>query len=145
MIKKVDHVIMAVKNVDQAIKDYEKILGLTPEGGHTRDLPKARIGMLPVPKGARIELVESKSGDEGRHSEFLKEHGEGVIGLSIFIDDFDVEVERLKKKGVKVTVEEQKDLHPGYPFRMAWVPPEETHGVWLEIVDADALPPHLLQ
>jgi methylmalonyl-CoA/ethylmalonyl-CoA epimerase len=145
MIKKVDHVIMAVKNVDQALKDYEKILGLTPEGVRIRELPQARIGMLPVPKGARIELVESKSADEGRHSKFLKEHGEGVIGLSIFIDDFDAEVERLKKKGVKVTVEEQKNLHPGYPFRMAWVPPEEAHGVWLEIVDADALPPHLLQ
>ena len=145
MIKKVDHVIMAVKNVDQAVKDYGKILGLTLEDGRIRDLPKARVGMLTVPKGARIEFVERKSEDGGRHSKFLKEHGEGVMGLSIFIDDFDAEVERLKKKGVKFTVEEQKDLHAGYPFRMAWVPPEEAHGVWLEIVDADALPPHLLK
>ena len=144
MIKKVDHVIMAVKNVDQAVADYGKILGLTPEDGRIRELPKARIGMLPVPKGARIELVERRpGGEENRHSKFLKEHGEGVVGLSIFIDDFDAEIARLKKKGVKVTVEEQKDLHPGYPFRMAWVPPEEAHGVWLEIVDDDALPPHL--
>ncbi len=141
MLRKVDHIIMAVEDVDKAVADYRKILGLTPEDGRIREMPNIRIAMLPVPKGSRIEFVERKS--EGRHTDFLKKHGEGVMGLSIFVDDFDAEIAKLKGRGVKVTVEEQNNLHAGYPFRMAWVPPEEAHGVWLEIVDVNALPPHL--
>ena len=145
MIRKVDHVIMAVKDVDRAVADYGKILGLTLENGQIRELPQARIGMLTVPNGARIEFVQRRAEDDGRHSRFLKEHGEGVMGLSIFVDDFDAELERMKKNGIKFTVEEQNNLHKGYPFRMAWVAPAEAHGVWLEIVDAKALPPHLVK
>jgi catechol 2,3-dioxygenase-like lactoylglutathione lyase family enzyme len=143
MLKKVDHVIILVANVDKAAADYRKILGLTPEDGRIRELPQARVAMLPVPKGARIELVERKKPDNSRFAEFIRTHGEGVMGLSIFMDDFDSEIAEMKKKGVQFTLEEQKDLHAGHPFRMAWVPPQEAHGVWLEIVDSAALPPHL--
>ena len=70
-------------------------------------------------------------------------NGEGVFGLSIFIDDFDTEIKTLKEKGVTVEYELQTAIHPGYPLRLGWVPPEEGHGVWIELVDAEALPPHL--
>jgi methylmalonyl-CoA/ethylmalonyl-CoA epimerase len=141
MLRKVDHIIFAVKDLDRAVADYRKILGLTPEDGRIRELPKIRVAMLPVPKGSRIEFVEPKG--EGRHADFLKKYGDGVMGLSFFVDDFDAEIAKIRQAGVKVTVEEQKELHAGYPFRMAWVPPDEAQGVWLEIVDVNALPPHL--
>jgi len=108
MILKVDHVIMAVRNADQAAADFGKILGLSLEDGRIRELPQARIGMLPVPKGARIEFVERRESDGNRHSEFLQKHGEGVMGISIFVDNFEAEIERLKKNKVNFVVEEQK-------------------------------------
>jgi catechol 2,3-dioxygenase-like lactoylglutathione lyase family enzyme len=143
MMKKVDHVTMVVKNVDTAVKDYEKILHITPEGGAIQDIPPCRLAMLATPGGARIELIEPKARVKSRMSEFFKKHGEGVFGLSIFIDDFDNEVRKLRQGGVTVEEETQAAVHPGYPLRLGWIPPEQSHGVWIELVDTSSLPPHL--
>jgi methylmalonyl-CoA/ethylmalonyl-CoA epimerase len=142
MIKKIDHVTMVVKNMEDALQSYEKILHLKPEPGRPiGNLPECRVAMLKTPEGARIEFIEPKTQLETRFSRFLKQRGEGVFGLSIFVEDFDGEVKALKNKGVKVEDDYQAAIHPGHPFRIAWVPPEEGHGVWLEFVDSAALPP----
>jgi catechol 2,3-dioxygenase-like lactoylglutathione lyase family enzyme len=142
VIKKIDHVTMVIKNMEEALKSYENILHLKPEPGRPIGiLPECRVAMLKTPEGARIEFIEPKNGVDTRFSRFLKERGEGVFGLSIFVEDFDGEVKFLKDKGVKVEADYQAAIHPGHPFRIAWVPPEEGHGVWLEFVDSTALPP----
>ena len=143
MLKKLDHVIMVVNNLDAAIKTYEKLLHLTPEGGAIKDVPDLRLAMLPTREGSRIELIEPKKNSKKRHAEFLKKHGEGVFGLSAFIDDFDAEVNALRAKGVTVQEETQPAVHAGYTLRLGWIPPEEACGVWIELVDAKSLPPHL--
>jgi len=142
MLKKIDHATMVVKDLDVALKDFEKILHLTPETNRKLgEMPECRIAMLNTPAGARIELIQPKPGKESRFSRFLAERGEGVFGLSIFVDNFDLEVKELKEKGVPVESDYQAAIHPGHPFRIAWVPPSEGHGVWLEFVDSEALPP----
>lgn len=142
MIKKIDHVTMVVKNMEEALQSYEKILHLKPEPGRPiGNLPECRVAMLKTPEGARIEFIEPKPQVDTRFSRFLKERGEGVFGLSIFTEDFDEEVKSLSEKGVKTESDYQASIHPGHPFRIAWVPPEEGHGVWLEFVDSTALPP----
>jgi catechol 2,3-dioxygenase-like lactoylglutathione lyase family enzyme len=141
MFRKIDHVTMVVKNMEEALKSYEKILGLKPENRPIGNLAEARVAMLKTPEGARIEFIEPKAGTKTRFSRFLEGRGEGVFGLSIFVNDFDKEVKALRDKGVKVEDDYQASIHPNYPFRIAWVPPEEGHGVWLEFVDSEALPP----
>jgi hypothetical protein len=147
MIKKVDHVILVVNDIETSLADYQKMLHLIPEAGapessrSIREMPLFRVVMLPSPSGARIELIEPKTQVDSRFSRFLQIHGEGVFGISFFIDDFDTEIDALKSKGTVVEVETQSVLYPEYPFRIAWVPPEEGHGVWLEFVDLAALPP----
>ena len=143
MIKKVDHVTMVVKDLDAALKNFKDMLHLEPEKGkYIGETSQRRLAMLPTNGGARIELIQPKPGDNNRFSKFLKERGEGVVGLSIFCTNFDEEIANLKKKGIPIE-EETGTVHPGYPFRIAWVAPEKAHGVWLEYVDAEALPPHL--
>ena len=143
MMKKVDHVTLVVKDLDKTVKAYENILHLVPEGGAVKELPDIRLAMLPVRDGARIELIEPKAAAKNRIADFLKKRGEGVFGLSVFIDDFDAEVKALKEKGVTVEEETQAAVHPGYPLRLGWIPPEESGGVWIELVDTQSLPPHL--
>ncbi len=143
MLKKVDHVIMVVKNLDAAVKTYGNILHLTPEGGAIRDLPEIRLAMFPVKDGARVELIEPKANSKRRHAEFLKKHGEGVMGLSFFMDDFDAEIKALREQGFTIYEETQASVHPGHTLRLGWIPPEEANGVWIELVDAQSLPPRL--
>ena len=75
-------------------------------------------------------------------SEFFKQHGEGVFGLSVFIDDFDNEVKTLRKNGITVEEETQAAVHPGYPLRLGWIPLFATES-WIQLVDAQSLPPNL--
>lgn len=136
-----DHVHLIVKNLDEALKSYEKLLGLTPggKGGFRRDFAGGRIGMLPL-HGARIEMIEPSPGNS-RMYRFLKERGEGVGGLSIFVDDFDKEIKALKEKGIPVEITTTPVLDPKYPLRLGWVEADQGHGVWLEIADAKTVPP----
>jgi catechol 2,3-dioxygenase-like lactoylglutathione lyase family enzyme len=143
MLKKLDHVIMVVNNLEKAVKTYENIFHLVPEGGAIREIPGIRIAMLPTKDGSRIELIQPAPDSKKRHAEFLKKHGEGVMGLSGFIDDFDAEVKALKEKGIAVEEEVQPNVHPGYTLRLAWVPPQDGNGVWIELVDVNSLPPRL--
>lgn len=141
MIEKVDHVTMVVRNLEEAMKSYGDILHLEPwELGIVDHSPECRLVILPTKGGARIEFIEPNPEFDSRFSRFLKERGEGVFGLSVYCRDFDGEVTSLREKGVKVEEETQTFLFPERPFRLAWVPPREAHGVWVELVDAAALP-----
>ena len=138
---KVDHVTMVVKNLDEAIKSFEKILHITPwRNGIIDNPPECRLVVLNTPGGARIELVEPNLAVASPFSRFLKERGEGVFGLSIFADDFDAEIKSLKAKGIPVKVDTQSVLFPENPFRMGWLSAEAGHGVAIEFVDTKALP-----
>jgi hypothetical protein len=95
--------------------------------------------MLPM-HGARIEMVEP-SAQNIRMFNFLKERGEGVGGLSIFIDDFDKKIRALREKGITVDVMTTPVLDPKYPLTLVWVGAEEAHSVWLEIADVKTVPP----
>ncbi len=140
---RLDHVHFIVGNLDEAMNSYKELLGLTPDGkgGYRRDFPDGRIAMLPL-RGARIKMIESNPLTMNRMSRFLKEHGEGVAGFSIFVEDFDKEVELLKNRGVTVEVTTTSAIDPKYPFRLGWIEAEQCHGAWLEIVDAKAVPPY---
>jgi len=146
MIEKVDHVTMVVRDLEKAIGSYKNILQLTPsEIGIVDNSPECRLVMLPTASGARIEFIEPNPDYDSRFSRFLNKRGEGVFGLSIFCTNFDEEITRLKAKGVKVEEETQTFLFPDNPLRLAWIPPDEGHGVWIELVDMETLPDFVVE
>jgi methylmalonyl-CoA/ethylmalonyl-CoA epimerase len=142
MFEKVDHVTIVVKDMDKALKAYESILKLTPGSrGFEKKFGDTRLVMLTI-AGARVELMQPGAGG-GRDNpfvQFLDEHGEGIYSYCVYVEDFDTEIQRLKKAGVKLRESTQDFLFPGHPFRIAWVLPEERLGVAVELVDAAALP-----
>lgn len=142
MFKSVDHVTIVVKDLDKAIKAYKDILGLVPgERGFVKDLPGTRLAMFTI-SGARVELMQPDINKESPFATFLKEHGEGVYSYCVNVEDFDVEIAKLKKQGIRLTEATQSALFPGYPFRIAWVPADAGVGVNIELVDYAAVPPY---
>jgi methylmalonyl-CoA/ethylmalonyl-CoA epimerase len=143
MIKRLDHAIMVVKNLEESTKIFKSFLHLNPEDGGTgfiADLPKFRVAMFPFIGAARVELIEPKQNVESRFKEFLKKHGEGVMALSFFTDDLNAQIKELKNSGFTVEEEVQSALFPDHPFRIVWVPPRDGTGIWLEFVDTHDLP-----
>jgi catechol 2,3-dioxygenase-like lactoylglutathione lyase family enzyme len=142
MLEKVDHVTMVVKDLDAALKSYQTILHITPEdkGGFRRDFTEARIAMLPVKNGARIELIEPNLKFKSRFTDFYNKHGEGVYGICMYMSDYEKEIAGLKQQGVPLQHDEQARLFPDYPFEINWVPEKEGHGVWIELINIKSMP-----
>jgi hypothetical protein len=143
MSNKLDHITFAVKDIEKAVEAHAKVLPdyvLWDQGIVTR-LPGVKLAMLSSKQGPRIELLEPR-GETTRFSTFIETRGEGLFGICYFCDDYDSEIGNLREKGVAFEEETQKDLFPDYPFRVTWIAPDEMHnGVWIEFVDAKALPP----
>jgi hypothetical protein len=143
MIKRVDHAIMVVRNLEASTKIFIDALHTDPGqgvGGFVANLPKFRVAMFPFLGKARVELIEPKMNVESRFKKWLQERGEGVMGISIFTDDLNVEIEKLKKNGYKYEEEVNPSLFPDHPFRILWVPPMDGTGVWIEYADVHDLP-----
>lgn len=143
MAQRLDHIGVVVKNVEEAASLYGKMLGLKPWSLGVKEDTQNGVRLLSLPLGdIFIELVQPTS-TNNRFGRFLKEHGGGLFHLCIFIDDFDRKIQVLKEKGFKPE-EETAMISPERPFRLAWLPPRSTLGVWIELVDMAAVPENLL-
>jgi methylmalonyl-CoA epimerase len=139
MTVRFDHLGIVVKDIDKAASLYREMLGLTPWSMGVVEDSENGVRLLSLPIGGTfIELIQpTRSGN--RFARFLKERGGGLFHLCFFTDDFDKEVKAWKEKGYSVE-EEMANSFPGHPFRLAWLPPKSTQGIWIELSDAAAIP-----
>ena len=105
-MKKLEHIGIAVRDLEASNTLYEKLLGtasykteeVVSEGVKTSFF---RIG------DSKVELLEALDGN-GPIAKFLEKRGEGVHHIAFAVDDIKVEVERLKSQGFTVLNEEPK-------------------------------------
>jgi len=129
-ITKVNHVAIAVPDLDAALGFWRDALGLTLD--HVEDVPsqKAAVAFLPV-GDTEIELVKPTAEDTGV-AKFIAEKGGGMHHLCFEVDDICGMVEQLKDKGVRLINETPVEL-PGR--KMAFVHPKSTGGVLVELYE----------
>lgn len=132
MLKNLDHVGIVVNNLDNSLKRYCDILNLNPAKLHTFSDGRVKLSLMPM-GGGLIELLEPITSGS-RFSQHLKEKGEGLFHLAFYSNDYDSDIKALKAKGYKLE-EETATQSPGNSVRMAWLPPEATGGIWIEIFD----------
>jgi methylmalonyl-CoA/ethylmalonyl-CoA epimerase len=126
-----DHVGIAVKNLDDAVHLYRDVLGFKLEGIHVLAERKVRVAMM-VPGGETgIELLEPL-GSDSVIAKFLESHGEGIHHFAVEVGDIDQALTELKRKGVILIDESPKDGSEGK--KTAFVHPKSTKGVLLELV-----------
>lgn len=142
MLTKMDHVGIVVKDINKALKLYGDMLRLTPTSLGIMTIKDVGVKAVLLPVGDNfIEFLEP-IGTESRFAKHLKTRGEGLFHISLFTPDYSAEVKRLRAKGHKVEEEVTRDLFAGYAVKLAWLPPQETNGVWVEITDLASLPPN---
>ncbi|GKT37122.1 methylmalonyl-CoA epimerase, partial [Aduncisulcus paluster] len=73
---KVDHIGIAVKNLDETLKFYTDILGLECQGTEVVEEQKVRVAFLPV-GDTEVELLESTT-EDGPIARFIEKNGEGM-------------------------------------------------------------------
>lgn len=98
-MRKVDHVGIAVADLDEARRTWDALLGQTPV---VEDVPTQKVRTATYPCG--IELVAPQS-PESPISRFLAKRGPGIHHVTLAVDDIAGELARLKSQGVKLVNE----------------------------------------
>lgn len=130
---KIDHLGIATRGIEEALRFWEDALGLENVHTETVDDQKVRVAMLPLGE-SRIELLEPTS-DDSPISKFLDKRGGGLHHIAIRVDDIEAALARLKEKGMRLIDETPRIGAEG--CRVAFVHPSAANGVLLELVQND--------
>lgn len=127
---KINHLGIATKGIDEALKFWSDALGL--ENVHTEVVEdqKVRVAMLPLGE-SRIELLEPTS-DDSPISKFLEKRGGGIHHIAVEVTDLEASLAQLKEKGMRLIDESPRIGAEG--CLVAFVHPSSANGVLLELV-----------
>ena len=134
-VNKVDHICIAVKNLDEARAHWEPMLGKTgPDDAYVDEPEKIRVARYWIGE-VGFELMESTSPD-GDVATFIEKRGEGVMLISFNVDNTREAVSELKDKGYPFIPDSRGET--ARPFRdceFAFVHPKKLNGVLTELID----------
>ncbi len=104
MIKKIDHIGIAVKDLNRSVEIYKDIFGF--ELLEVEDVPsqKVRVAKFDV-GGVHIEFLQPLA-EDSPISKFLEKKGEGIHHIAYYTDDIDGLIEGFKNKGIKMINDE---------------------------------------
>jgi len=132
MIKKIDHIGIAVKNLSEAIDTYKRIYGLDAVKIETLSHIKVKVAFIPLGE-VLIELLEPTEPGAGRIGQFLKEKGEGIHHIALRVEDIHQTMERLKE--IRVPLRDQQPRDGGDDSSIAFIEPTATQNVLTELVE----------
>ncbi|HET9920027.1 MAG TPA: methylmalonyl-CoA epimerase [Ktedonobacteraceae bacterium] len=129
--KRIDHVAILVRDIEQALTFYRDTLGIEP--GEIREVPteQVRIAFLPLggPGGSEIELIEPTA--DSSLTRFLEKRGEGLHHICLEVEDIDAALAELREQGAAVLDAQPRLAAEG---RAIFLHPKGTNGVLLELL-----------
>ncbi|MDK2855578.1 MAG: methylmalonyl-CoA/ethylmalonyl-CoA epimerase [Bacillota bacterium] len=131
MIKKVDHIGIAVADLQKALKLYEETLGIKCAGVEEVAEQKVRTAFLPV-GDTEIELLESTD-PTSTVARFIEKRGEGIHHIALRVDDIKTALEKMKAAGIRLLDEVPRPGAGG--ARIAFLHPKDTGGVLIELIE----------
>jgi len=124
MFTKLKAVQIAVKDVEEAAKEYHERLGL--KLSQSGPQPRAGIKNAIFPLGDTIiELIEPLEAGQGPVAKFLDTRGEGIYMFELEVDDIDSAVKELQAKGVRLLNADPESRAKG---GLVFIHPQSTHG-----------------
>tara|TARA_S200000501_G_scaffold376161_1_gene430233 strand:+ start:2992 stop:3396 length:405 start_codon:yes stop_codon:yes gene_type:complete len=129
MIEKIEHIGIAVKNLDEANKIYEQLLGTPPYKMETVDSEGVNTSFFKTGE-SKVELLQATK-DESAIAKFIAKKGEGIHHIAFAVKDIHKEIKRLKEDGYNIINESSKK---GADNKLVcFVHPKNTKGVLIEL------------
>ena len=129
MIEKIEHIGIAVKNLDEANKIYEQVLGTRPYKMETVDSEGVNTSFFKIGE-SKVELLQATK-DESAIAKFIAKKGEGIHHIAFAVKDIHKEIKRLKEDGYTIINESPKK---GADNKLVcFVHPKNTKGVLIEL------------
>jgi methylmalonyl-CoA/ethylmalonyl-CoA epimerase len=125
---RIDHVAIAVNNLDDAVKEYKAALGIDEVEFETVETEGVRVAILHL-DNSRIELMEATK-ETSPIKKFLDTKGEGLHHIALETGGIDGEVTRMKECGIRFL----GDVRPGSRgTKITFIHPKSLHGVLTEL------------
>ena len=129
-MKKIDHVAVCVRDVDEALAKYKALLGVDPSVRETVASQKTEAVLLPI-GDSNLEII-SPRGNEGLEK-FLEKRGPGLHHIAVEVEGIENALALLKSLGVPLIDESPRSGARGH--KVAFVHPKATGGVLVELVE----------
>ncbi len=125
---KIDHIAIAVNDVESAVKQYREAFGITDVEFETIETEGVKVAILHLSNG-RIELMQPTN-DNSPIKKFLEKKGEGLHHMALETDDIEGEVTRMEGCGIQFLGK----IRPGSSgTKVTFIHPKSLHGVLAEL------------
>ena len=125
---KIDHIAIAVNDVESAVKQYRVAFGVTDVEFETIETEGVKVAILHLSNG-RIELMQPTN-DNSPIKKFLEKKGEGLHHMALESDDIEGEVTRMEGCGIQFLGK----IRPGSAgTKVIFIHPKSLHGVLAEL------------
>lgn len=134
LLKRFDHVGLAVSDVDKALSVYCDILGakklIYKQMGTTNDYTFSQISL----GGQTIEMIEPIEGKDSFLTKFLKERGEGLHHLTFQVYNIKETIQYLRSNAIRI-VDEFIEIDP--VWQTAFISPRSSNGVLIQLYETE--------
>lgn len=133
MVNKIDHIGIAVKDLDKTLKFYEEILGIKALDTEVVEEQKVKVAFLPIGE-SKVELLESTDKD-GPIAKFIESKGEGIQHMAYRVDNLEESLKKLKEQGIRLI--DEKPRYGAGGAKIAFLHPKSTFGVLIELCERE--------
>ena len=127
----IEHIGIAVKNLDESIKYYEEVLGLKCYSIEEVADQKVKTAFFKVGQ-TKLELLESTD-PEGPIGKFIEKKGEGIHHLAFHVKNIENALDEANSKGIRLIDEKPRKGAEG--LNIAFLHPKSTNGVLTEFCE----------
>ena len=128
-MKKLEHIGIAVKNLEASNRLFSTLLGKSPYKMETVEAEGVRTSFFEV-GGVKIELLEASSPDSPI-ARFIEKRGEGIHHLAFEVEDIAGQIKSYKEQGFALIHDTPRDGADNK--QIAFIHPRSTHGVLVEL------------
>ena len=130
MFTRIHRIVIAVKNLEEAVKLYTDSLGFQVSKSGVSPQTGLKNAHLPI-GDADIELVEPLDPEKGPVAKSLQSRGEGVFMIEMEVENVDSAIESLSQKGVRLLGADPESRAKG---SQVFIHPQSTKGVLIQLV-----------
>ncbi|MDX8359685.1 MULTISPECIES: methylmalonyl-CoA epimerase [Bacillaceae] len=131
MVKKIDHIGIAVRSIKEALPFYQDVLQLHLEGIEEVESEKVRVAFLKIGE-SKLELLEPINTDSPI-AVFIEKRGEGIHHIALAVDSIEQRLEDMKVNGIRMINEKAKTGAGG--SKIAFIHPKSSKGVLFELCE----------
>ena len=134
MLKKIEHIGVAVQNIEKSIPLFRDLLGIPLEKVYESDAIKTKIAFFPL-GDSTIELIEAMD-PSSPVAKFIQKRGEGIHHICFGVENVEAALRHFEAQGIELLNKQPRRTENG--DLIAFLNPKSTNGVLIELVEIEA-------